>query len=242
MKQQFYNNIETSISASRLSTYKNNGGSNDTKLAIANYILNAKISENFYFLLQNLEVSLRNAIYNGFKKHYPSHDFFYLHETNSHERYLAKKEKHSRECWKMLCGVKYKLRHNNIHDGKIIAELNFGFWTELLLSKERNYTNMWRKIFSDVFPNCPISHSVDSDKVIVGNTIDLIRKFRNRIFHYEPVFNQLNLEQIHNDILTVLGWISSDMQEISILFDEFPLIEDKKRLINELLEPKEEQP
>jgi len=32
----------------------------------------------------------------------------------------------------MLCGVKYKLRHiEQLSDGKIIAELNFAFWTEL---------------------------------------------------------------------------------------------------------------
>ena len=119
MKQKVFENIEKSISTARLSTYRNHS-ENNTHL-VANYILNAKISENFYFLLQNLEVSLRNAIYGGFKKHYPSRNFFYLHETNPRYRYQRRQEKHDRECWKMLCGAKYQLRNTRINDGKIIA-------------------------------------------------------------------------------------------------------------------------
>ena len=122
MNNDFFKSLERSISSSRISTYKSNG---HTEIeTIADYVLNAKISQNFYFLLQNLEVSLRNAIYDSFKKHYPNSDFFYLFENNSFNRYKSKKEKHSRECWKMLCGVKYKLKHmQTLSDGKIIAEL-----------------------------------------------------------------------------------------------------------------------
>ena len=125
MNNDFFKSLERSISSSRISTYKSNG---HTEIeTIADYVLNAKISQNFYFLLQNLEVSLRNAIYESFKKNYPNSDFFYLFENNSFNRYKSKKEKHSRECWKMLCGVKYKLKHmQTLSDGKIIAELNFG--------------------------------------------------------------------------------------------------------------------
>ena len=67
MNNDFFKSLERSISSSRISTYKSNG---HTEIeTIADYVLNAKISQNFYFLLQNLEVSLRNAIYDSFKKH-----------------------------------------------------------------------------------------------------------------------------------------------------------------------------
>ena len=235
MKKEVFNSIEKSISSSRLSTYKNHSANNNTQL-IANYVLNAKISENFYFLLQNLEVALRNAIYDTFMKHYPNSNFFYLNETNPRNRYKSRKEKHDRECWKMLCGAKYKLRNvSNINDGKIIAELNFGFWIKLLLSGDNKYTNMWRTIFVDVFPNYNIAHSVDNDKVVVGDRIDKIRLLRNRIFHYEPIFNYPNLEQIHDDIIEVLGWINKDMQELSILFDDFQYMKEEKYFIRKQL-------
>jgi len=233
MKQKVFESIEKSISSARLSTYANHS-KNDTEL-VANYVLNAKISENFYFPLQNLEVSLRNAIYEGFKLHYPTDDFFYLHETNPRNRYLSRHEIHDRECWKMLCGAKHSLRNTTINDGKIIAELNFGFWTKLLLSTDNKYTNMWRTIFPEVFPHYTIGHSIDLDKGLIGKKIDAIRLLRNRIFHYEPIFNYPNLEQLHRDILEILGWINKDMQSLSLMFDEFGFVNANKRFINKQL-------
>ena len=230
MNNDFFKSLERSISSSRISTYKSNG---HTEIeTIADYVLNAKISQNFYFLLQNLEVSLRNAIYDSFKKHYPNSDFFYLFENNSFNRYKSKKEKHSRECWKMLCGVKYKLKHmQTLSDGKIIAELNFGFWTELLTSRDNKYTDMWRRIFLDVFPNYKIKSSIDKDKISIALKIDDIRNFRNRIFHYEPIYNQSDLIKKHIDIFDVLTWLNEDMKILNELFDEFKNIEENKKEI-----------
>ena len=234
MNNDFFKSLERSISSSRISTYKSNG---HTEIeTIADYVLNAKISQNFYFLLQNLEVSLRNAIYDSFKKNYPNSDFFYLFENNSFNRYKSKKEKHSRECWKMICAAKYNIlsKRININDGKIISELNFGFWITILLSTDTKYTNMWRKIFIEVFPNYKIMTSIDNDKIIVGTIINQIRNFRNRIFHYEPIFNK-NIEQIHKDIIIIIGWINKDMQWLSITFDEFKNLQEKINYINERL-------
>jgi hypothetical protein len=230
MNNDFFKSLERSISSSRISTYKSNG---HTEIeTIADYVLNAKISQNFYFLLQNLEVSLRNAIYDSFKKHYPNSDFFYLFENNSFNRYKSKKEKHSRECWKMLCGVKYKLKHmQTLSDGKIIAELNFGFWTELLISRDNKYTDMWRRIFLDVFPNYKIKSSIDKDKISIALKIDDIRNFRNRIFHYEPIYNQSDLIKKHIDIFDILTWLNEDMKILNELFDEFKNIEENKKEI-----------
>ena len=232
MNNKFFNNIEKSISQSRLSTYNNYSNGTNSKEVIINYVLNAKISENFYFLLQNLEVSLRNAIYDSFKKNYPNSDFFYLFENNSLNRYKSKKEKHSRECWKMLCGVKYKLKHmQTLSDGKIIAELNFGFWTELLISRDNKYTDMWRRIFLDVFPNYKIKSSIDKDKISIALKIDDIRNFRNRIFHYEPIYNQSDLIKKHIDIFDILTWLNEDMKILNELFDEFKNTEEYKEVI-----------
>ena len=230
MNNDFFKSLERSISSSRISTYKSNG---HTEIeTIADYVLNAKISQNFYFLLQNLEVSLRNAIYESFKKNYPNSDFFYLFENNSFNRYKSKKEKHSRECWKMLCGVKYKLKHmQTLSDGKIIAELNFGFWTELLTSRDNKYTDMWRRIFLDVFPNYKIKSSIDKDKISIALKIDDIRNFRNRIFHYEPIYNQSDLIKKHVDIFDILTWLNEDMKILNELFDEFKNIEENKKEI-----------
>ena len=96
MNNKFFKSLEDSISESRLFTYKKSGYSELE--TITDYVLSAKISQNFYFLLQNLEVTLRNAVYDGYIKRYHTQNFFYLHETNSFNRYQSKKEINSREC------------------------------------------------------------------------------------------------------------------------------------------------
>jgi hypothetical protein len=238
MTDETLNALMRSISKSRLSTYEKQLNSTDRKQQLAYYIWNSKLSENFYFLLQNLEVSLRNAIYNGFQQHFSGEDFFYLHENDVRERYFSKKELHSRECWKMLCGAKHKLekRCEQVTDGMLIAELNFGFWTEMLASKDANYKQMWRKIFKDVFPNFPGKGPVDTIKLDVSRQIDAIRKFRNRVFHYEPIFNRHNLDYLHEEILVTIGWICPATLEVTKAFDTFEHIKKEKAIIIKQIE------
>ncbi|MBF7071156.1 hypothetical protein [Aliarcobacter butzleri] len=102
------------------------------------------------------------------------------------------------------------------------------------MSTDAKYTNMWRKIFNDVFPNYEIVLSIDNDRIIVGKIIDKIRDLRNRIFHYEPIFNK-NLEQMHKDIIEVIGWINKDMQQLSLIFDEYETIQQKREYISNKL-------
>lgn len=236
MNQSDFRALQRVISDARLSTYTSADISSMDRI-FARYIWNVKLSENFYLLLQNLEVSLRNAIYNAYRLHYPKKQFFYLFQTNSRERYQRRKEFHSRECWKMLCGVKYKLAREGttITDGKIISELNFGFWTEMLSANHTKYTDMWRKIFIDVFPDKNIENSIDRTKSAVARRVDSIRRFRNRIFHYEPIFNHDDLDQMHMSILETIGWISNDMQRLTILFDEYDKIKSAEEEILENL-------
>lgn len=215
------NELERTISSSRLSTYQQHASTQFEVLR--DYIWNAKLSENFYFLLQNLEVGLRNSIFAAFAKQYPGRNFFFLHETDPRNKYLSKKEHHSRECWKMICGARRKLQNRGIvlSDGRMIAELNFGFWTELLISKDTKYLTMWRSIFKDVFPGYPFGNNVDHDVKQAGQKIDQIRQFRNRIFHYEPICHNGTLSITHHEIMTIIGWIEPQLKDLSDLFDEF---------------------
>jgi len=132
----------------------------------------------------------------------------------------------------MLCAVKHKLNRNNQNftDDDIVAELNFGFWTKLLLDK--HYTNIWRKIFKDVFPNLEFKGNIDQAKVHTGLQFDDLRKFRNRIFHYEPIFNKAP-KQYHDKILESTKWINDSLYEINMMFDEFEDIYNSKDKIKD---------
>lgn len=231
MTSNIFLELEKAISVNRLSTYKNYFQNSNNKELIEAYILNAKISENFYFLLQNLEVTLRNAIYDSYSQNsFFKKDFFYLREKDTTQKY--NREFHSYACWKMIGTVKHHLEKEGVvvTDGKIISELNFGFWTTLL---EENYykTKIWRKIFKDVFPNYPHGNKIDDDVDKLSIILNMIRQFRNRIFHFEAIIHKSNLNQIHKDILDVIYWLNSTMYELTKNFDEFEAIQKKKIIL-----------
>ena len=225
-----FEKVKKTISNTRLSTYQNSNSQTD-KVLLGRYIWNIKLSENFYLLLLNLEVALRNSIYNAYILHYPNKNFFYLYESDLRKRHQQRKELHSKGCWKMLCGVYFNLSKEGTHvsDERLISELNFGFWTKLMF--DNHYNIIWRTIFIDVFPYMKIYKSIDKSKIYLAHKIDKIRKFRNRIFHYEPIFNKNNLDEIHQDIIDILGWIDVDLQKLTILFDEHHKIKNSENEI-----------
>ena len=162
------------------------------------------MSENFYFLLQNLEVTLRNAIYDSYTNCSQfSKPFFYLREQNTTKPY--NREFHSYACWKMIGTVKHNLQKNSVTvtDGKIISELNFGFWVNLF---QRPYQDHLRiKELKLIFPYMPSKATMLVNREEVYKKLDHIRNFRNRIFHYEKVINKDHFSDILNEIHFMLN-------------------------------------
>lgn len=232
MNSNIYNELERCISSSRLFVYQLPSNDYTSHSTMMHYLWNTKLSENFYLLLQNLEVGLRNAIHYEFSKQFPAQHFFAMYESDISKSYIKRREYHSYGCWKMIGKVKSNLKAQGIapSDGKVISELNFGFWTTLLMEKHYRI-KLWRSLVRFVFPNYPFSSSQDKDIKLIAQKINNIRVFRNRIFHYEPIFNRSNLHKIHDDILEVLGWISPEIQKMSQSFDEFDkIIRSKHRI------------
>ena len=60
-----------------------------------------------------------------------------------------------------------------------------------------------------------------------------IRKFRNRIFHYEPICNDLNiLEMNHKNILEILRWINTDVVIWTQKIDRFDSLFKEAKTLN----------
>lgn len=90
--------------------------------------------------------------------------------------------------------------------GKVIAELSFGFWRYLVA---RRYQVVIWPALQKAFPNHPDgAHCPRGD---IEDRMQRIHVLRNRIPHHEPVFRR-DLAQDHGDLLTLVGWISSDGQ------------------------------
>lgn len=122
----------------------------------------------------------------------------------------------------------------NITPSRIIAGLNFGFWTTLLSQSYEDpysFTLLWPNLQPFVFPNSPNHYSMND----IRNAFYKIRLLRNRLSHHEALWkfyyddhktNKLdynnpvygahaccNLLRKHYDaIIQMIGWISLDIQ------------------------------
>jgi hypothetical protein len=87
--------------------------------------------------------------------------------------------------------------------GRVVAELNFGFWRFLL---DRHYQNiLWAQALRHAFPNLTPANR----RTVYGPVVRL-NEFRNRIAHHEPI-HRLNLTQRHQDLLDVVDLIDHDV-------------------------------
>ena len=167
-----------------------------TDIRLKNYInfeeykQNLHDSEKYYILLSIFEISLRNSIDNYFKHKISINwlDSDTLHKDTKQKVDEAKK--------------KILQRKEKVTYDKIIAELPFGFWTSLF---RKSYTNLIRiKDIKYIFPNIPTKQQKLINRKILDKKLNHIRKFRNRVFHYEKIINKLEYINIENDIFELL--------------------------------------
>lgn len=89
---------------------------------------------------------------------------------------------------------------------KIIAELTLGFWVSLLNSE---YERLLWKDLRRAFPFMP---KKDRQRKNISAPLNTFRTFRNRVFHNESIcWNIDRVEEIHQEMITVLGWMNKDV-------------------------------
>lgn len=195
--------LEKLLSEKRLGTYYNLFPL-DKEKAIEYYRLNTQISESFYPLLSILEVVLRNAIHNPFTIHFKSADWFsqFKQPELFDQVNIAKR--------KILAA------RNHMTADKVVAELTFGFWTALF---NKQYAKDFWKPLMYAFP---LLDTANKRRDKISYKLNQIRKFRNRIFHYEPICNDLAaLASNHKNILQILNWINADIVSWTKQIDRF---------------------
>jgi len=206
LNQKLYEQLELSISKNRLDEYKRILKTDKTKTIFTYYILNSEISKSLYMPLQNLEVALRNNIHNALTSFYGTEKWYEI------PNFLEYKELRKIEDAKS----KLDRARKEITPSRIISELSFGFWT-MLFSK--NYDKkIWNNHIKEIFPNLA-KHQ--RNRRAVSSQINTIRYLRNRIFHFEPIFKNKNLNDIYLDILTMIKWLNLALYDVTIEFDEF---------------------
>jgi hypothetical protein len=191
--------LEVSLSPNRIATYVT-ATKGDREKAIHPYTWNTAVSAAFYGPLQNLEVSVRNAMHRSLSSVYGPAWY-----DNPHCRL-------DKGALERIAKAKADLKKEGraVIPPRLIAILTFGFWVSLLgrggqtiggTIRKANYDmTLWRPALYKAFPH------VRRPRTEVHRPLDHLRVFRNRIAHHEPVFHR-NLTEDYRSILEVAGWV-----------------------------------
>lgn len=178
--------LERSLSASRLSTYLA-GAKGNKEDALKLYLWNSEISSAFYPALQGLEIALRNAMHILLSSHFSGEDWYDRVSLDRKDQDRVQEAK----------GRVYQI-HGVINPPHVIAELSFGFWVSLM---SRKYQPLWQQALWQFIPIRRLA------RVATHAIFDDIKNLRNRIFHYEPIFNY-DLADQYEKILDALDRIN----------------------------------
>jgi hypothetical protein len=198
---------------------------NDISDVLKRYKDNIKISQALYPELSILEITLRNSIDCVFKEYFGENWLIDEVKNNTildeYDYRILLKAYNDVE---LECKVKSK----TVSAGKIISNLNFGFWTNICLKKYNS--KIWTKkgIFKNVFTNYP----KDKQQQIhfISKKLNSIRRLRNRVFHYEIILkNPEELLNKYNEILEVLSFLPNDY--IDILKDTTNFLEVYQNIV-----------
>ena len=217
-----YHIAQQFISASRLQSYEAVCGGNQDK-AFKLYNTNLRISQAFYPLLSLIEVILRNALNNELTTHFNDNDWlrnqrsgfmndpsltYFDRRTNSNRQndYLKKCVNSAiADC------------QGGVTQGKIIANLTFGFWTALFdTTHYRILVGQPIQIFSKL--------PVNSTRNTVHQKFKKVNDFRNRVYHNEAivfakdtagntVFSLDDAKEIYQDIQDLFLWLDLDFTQ-----------------------------
>lgn len=174
----------TSISASRLSTYLDcffQSDSTKQKEAIAIYTALQHRTGIYFSLIQEIEVALRNEISELLRQAAPNNDLYQFFHNLAQDNNSPLTTESKRQLKKAIseCG-KY-------HDeNDIISHITFGFWVNLFdYDLKRNpHAIYWQKTLKPIF-----NHRFRNFKELY-NTLKLVMRFRNRLYHQEIVWNK----------------------------------------------------
>ncbi len=171
--------------------------------SIQEYKENICRSQEYYSALAILEVSLRNAIDMQFRVFYGQQ--WLVNEAQFLQRDALEKIAHAK--------AKLQKQQEEITQAKLTAELTFGFWTSLF---QKPYDKTVRlQTLKGIFSNLPSKNKMFVDRKIISSKLNHIRKFRNRIFHFEKIVNKVEFENIENEINEILTFLHQDIAAFS---------------------------
>ncbi|MBM7112713.1 hypothetical protein [Archangium primigenium] len=162
-----------------------------------------------YAPLGCLEVAFRNSLHEGLSVLKGTSAWYDLNPA-----WLSSRELDA------IKAAKAELVKNNrpLDPGRIVAGLNFGFWTSLV---SRSYEQViWPALLKSVFPH--MTRSLRT-RHRVAERMHQVRNLRNRVFHHEPIWRWRDLPQKYSELKEAIGWFEPALLRIlpgAHVFDE----------------------
>ena len=187
------------LSPPRLDAYRLSP--NDTpRILIGRYRWNVALSRSLYAPLGYLEVAFRNSLHDALAASFRLPAWY----DCSPAWLLAREQEAIR-----IAKAELQKRNVPIEPGRLVAELSFGFWTSLL---SRSYEQViWPRLLKPVFPYMPRR---DRTRHRVADRMHQVRKLRNRVFHYEPIWHWKDLPLHHATLEETIGWFEPALSRI----------------------------
>ncbi len=167
------------MSRARLARYMTAAGGN-TELALQLYEKNLALSEGLFGLLHGLEIAVRNSIHHVLSTDIGRSDWY----VDGHPLPFSAVRRLS--FTGPMNGMIADARSNagvRAPVGKVIAELTFGFWPNMITSR---FENLWRASLYKAFP------ASGRPRAQVHWRLETIRRLRNRIAHHEAILTSRN--------------------------------------------------
>lgn len=207
MQHDFATRLLSALSGERMEAYRDRLNDDGNGNLFSHYAWNIALSESLYPSLQMLEIVLRNTIHRAVSEYFGQPDW-YDDDSIIHVKDRAA----------VIKAKKTLLDKNKpLEPGRVIAELNFGFWTTLMDSRYEQV--LWTKLLKPCFPHFPRYLRTRKN---VSARFQRIRRLRNRVFHHEPIWHWHDLAEQHREILEAIAWIEPKARDFVEAIDRFP--------------------
>lgn len=227
---EFNNSLETAISPERFATYRTLTHGDDD-LAWELYRWNLKLVGALSPLLADFEVTLRNTIHHQLTERFEQETWWasprLILDENTSEMLRPTLSKHRR-----------RLAKGSVKPGRVVADLTFGVWVNLLSKGGHSTTHqvvnyeqrLWRDAISRGFqvgnelnargnPKRPLrrdAHSIAANLQALRNAASHHRRIGEGIRPpgSAPEIARIPLTQIREQAITMLGWMCEPLASL----------------------------
>lgn len=240
----FYTAVEAALSTHRLRLGFQDRAGDTTGVLLARHLRNLALSEALYPVLQTLELALRNSVDRTLDVAFPESTFG-MPWLSASSMVLTERDRQE------VANVEAYLHKSrkDVTRHRIVAGLSLGFWTGLFTRKYETsnlssyvptpgvQTALWPRHLQSAFPHLPKRFLTRRH---VYGMLAPLANLRNAIFHHRPIWNE-KLNALHVSATEVIGWISPEVQQLTLHVDRFPAVyqrgeEAYRRLLKDIVE------